>query len=184
MLLNKSESCLLLIDVQEKLTPHVRHADQLLDRCEWLLRLARTLEVPTLISEQYPTGLGTTVATLKHSAASSAEIEKTAFSSFSDPHFRQALHEINKKQLILIGIETHVCVLQTAIELLTEGYDVFVVVDAVSTRFEVDHTYALKRMQQLGVQLLTTEMVFFEWIRDSAAPEFKHLSNTFLKTGR
>ena len=91
------------------------------------------------------------------------------------------LHEYNKNQLIVIGIEAHVCVLQTAMDMKASGFEVYVVVDAVSSRGEQDLKYALKRMKQEGIHLVTAEMVFFEWLRQAGTPEFKSLSKEFLQ---
>lgn len=180
MLLKQNQSCLVLIDVQEKLAPHVLKSNELLARCEWLMLLANELKVPMLVSEQYPKGLGATVSPLRELAKESNTLEKVYFSCWRDDHFKQALQTMNRKQVVLIGIETHVCVLQTALDLAEAGYEVFVVVDAVSSRYEQDYRYGLKRMKQHGVQLLTSEMVFFEWVEKAGTPEFKALSKAWL----
>ena len=180
MLLNKEDSILLLIDVQEKLTPAVLHSEAFVAQCEWLLRLARRMNVPILVSEQYSKGLGPTLETLRAHFNQEECVEKIHFSCMSDTNYVRRLKQFNKKQLVLIGIETHVCVLQTALEMKEQGFEVFVVVDAVSSRGELNLKYGLKRMKQEGVQLVTSEMVFFEWIRKAGTPEFKELSKEFL----
>lgn len=179
MLLNKEDSVLLLVDVQEKLTPAVLESDAFIARCEWLLKLAIKMGVPILASEQYPKGLGSTIEQLRPYFNSHKCVEKIHFSCMHEPNYTQRLHEYNKNQLILIGIEAHVCVLQTAIEMKGAGLDVYVVVDAVSSRHAVDLKYGLKRMKQEGIHLVTAEMVFFEWIRRAGTPEFKALSKEF-----
>lgn len=181
MLLQKSKSCLLLVDVQEKLIPHVMKADALVARCQWLMRLATELDVPILISEQYTKGLGRTVAPLRELASQEAEIDKVYFSCYRDQNFVTAWRNINRKQAVIAGIETHVCVLQTALDLKAEGFDVFVVIDAVSSRFELDHQFALERMKQAGIRLVTAEMVFFEWVELAGTPVFKALSQSFIQ---
>ncbi|MBA2650711.1 MAG: hydrolase [Tatlockia sp.] len=181
MLLQRDKSCLLLIDVQEKLMPLVQNTTAVLARCKWLMRLAKDLSVPILTSEQYPQGLGLTVEPLRSLIAQEEIVEKVDFSCFRAEAFKQKLQQLNKKQLVLIGIETHVCVLQSALELQQAGYEVFVVVDAVSSRSELDYKFALKRMKQEGVHLLTSEMVFFEWIGQAGTPEFRTLSKVYLK---
>lgn len=181
MLLKRDSSCLLLIDVQEKLAPYVMKADDLLKRCQWLVNLANELDVPALVSEQYPQGLGKTLSPLQELLSSHKAIEKVCFSCWREPTFKQALHALDKTQVVLIGIETHVCVLQTALDLLEAGYEVFVVVDAVSSRHEQDYRYGLKRMKQDGVHLVTSEMVFFEWVEKAGTPEFKALSKAYLQ---
>ncbi|MBA2710420.1 MAG: hydrolase [Tatlockia sp.] len=181
MLLERSKSCLLLIDVQEKLMPLVINSEAVLQRCEWLIRLAKDLNVPLLVSEQYPQGLGTTVKPLRSLISEGKFIEKMDFSCNKSPNFQNHLQSLKKQQMVLIGIETHVCVLQTAFDLLQAQYEVFIVVDAVSSRFELDFNYALKRMKQNGIHLITSEMVFFEWIGQSGTPEFKTLSKKYLQ---
>lgn len=180
MLLNKEESILLLIDVQEKLTHFVLNHEVLVERCEWLLKFAQKMDVPILVSEQYPKGLGPTIEQLRPYFTQQECIDKVHFSCMSDSQYVQRLKQYHKKQLVLIGIEAHVCVLQTALEMKEQGFDVFVVVDAVSSRGEQNLKYGLKRMKQEGVHLVTSEMVFFEWIRKAGTPEFKSLSKEFL----
>lgn len=181
MLLDKEHSALLLIDVQQKLTPHVLNSEALVARCAWLLQLARTMNVPVLVSEQYPEGLGATIAPLDASISNDNCIKKVHFSCMQQAEYPQYLKALKKRQLILIGIEAHVCVLQTALELKEAGYEVYVVVDAVSSRHALDLKYGLKRMKQDGIHLITSEMVFFEWVRKAGTPEFKTLSKTFLQ---
>ncbi|KTD19322.1 YcaC like amidohydrolase [Legionella lansingensis] len=180
MLLEKDKSCLLLVDVQEKLAPLVKDAENMLSRCQWMIRLAAELQVPLLVSEQYPKGLGPTIEPLKSLVINQKRIAKVHFSCFRELTFKHQLEALERQQLVLIGIETHVCVLQSAIDLKDAGYDVFVVVDAVSSRFELDHKYGLKRMKQRGVQLVTSEMVFFEWVEQAGTAEFKALSKAYL----
>ena len=181
MLLKREESCLLLIDVQERLAPLVRNSESLIARCQWLVRLAQELDVPQLVSEQYPGGLGATVGPLLDLVSQNEVIDKVHFSCLGAQAFKQRLTKLNKKQLVLIGIETHVCVLQTALDLLEAGYEVFVVVDAVSSRAELDYKYGLKRMKQDGVHLVTSEMVFFEWVKQAGTAQFKALSKAYLQ---
>ncbi len=181
MLLEKDKCCLLLIDVQEKLTPLIYKKEELLKHCEWLLQVAQTLNVPCLLSEQYPKGLGPTLASLKSFITAENCFEKVDFSCWREPDFKQAFQMLNKKQVVLIGIETHVCVLQTAFDLIKADYEVFVVVEGVSSRSLDNKRYALKRMKQAGIQLITAEMVFFEWVGKAGTPEFKQLSKKFLQ---
>lgn len=181
MLLEKQRSCLILIDVQEKLIPFIHQQNHCIKRCQWMLRLAEELSIPILVSEQYPQGLGKTVSQLASWAVDGKTIAKTSFSCWREPQFKNALRLEEKNQLVLIGIETHVCVLQTALDMQAEGFDVFVVVDAVSSRHENDHHYALQRLQQSGIQLISAEMVFFEWLEEASHPAFKKLSKTFLQ---
>ncbi|MGV3739908.1 MAG: hydrolase [Gammaproteobacteria bacterium] len=180
MLLRKEKSCLILIDVQEKLAPYIDRIDQMVGNCQWLMRLATELDVPLLVTEQYVRGLGQTIEPLRKLMPGKTDIDKLSFSCARDPSFQKHWQLVNKKQAVLIGIETHVCVLQTALDLRLAGVEVFVVVDAVGSRHAQDHDYALQRMQQAGVQLITHEMVFFEWLEQAGTPTFKTLSQVFI----
>lgn len=181
MLLKKDESILLLVDVQEKLTPAVLESKAFIERCEWMLKLASKMDVPILVSEQYPKGLGPTLQQFQTYFTADHCVDKVHFSCMSDDKYVQRLKQFHKKQLVLIGIEAHVCVLQTALEMRDQGFDVFVVVDAVSSRGKQNLKYGLKRMAQNGVYLITAEMVFFEWLRKAGSTEFKELSKEFLQ---
>lgn len=181
MLLDREKSVLVLVDVQEKLTPLVRESEKLIKHAKWLLSLAEKLNIPLMATEQYPSGLGPTLLPLMMPSLTTV-IEKNSFSCCGEPTFQKTLQEIKKPQVLLIGIETHVCILQTALDLKTAGYDVFVAVDTVSSRHEIDHKTGLKRMRQAGVVPMTREMVFFEWLKKAATSEFKSLSQHFLKS--
>lgn len=181
MLMEQDNCGLLLIDVQEKLAPWVRDTKTMLEHCDWLMRLAKDRGIPTLISEQYTRGLGPTVAPLDTFSSTENTFEKVHFSCWRDEQFKSKFLSMNKKQWVLIGIEAHVCVLQTALDLLQAGYQVFVVVDAVSSRFEADYHFGLKRMKQAGAELVTREMVFFEWLEQAGTEQFKQLSKAYLK---
>jgi nicotinamidase-related amidase len=181
MLLQKQDSCVLLIDVQEKLFPLVQQHEQLLSNCQWLLSLAKQLDVPTLISEQYPQGLGSTVAALRELLPTNEPMTKMHFSCVADDACWQRIQAVEREQFILMGIEAHVCVLQTAVDLLLADKEVYVVADAISARSELDKSLALTRMQDLGVQIISREMVLFEWAERAGTDEFKALSKTFLK---
>jgi nicotinamidase-related amidase len=181
MLLKQESSCLILIDVQEKLTPHIHNSQALVNQCQWILNLAHDLKIPRITSEQYPSGLKSTVNELLELVKQDPIIEKTTFSAYQDPKFKMALEDISRQQIVLIGIETHVCVLQTAIDMINADYEVFVIIDAVGSRYPLDHKYGLKRMKQANVQLVTSEMVFFEWIGQAGTTEFKTLSKKYLQ---
>ena len=181
MLMNANKSMLLVVDLQEKLTPHVVDHQELTEYCAWLMELANTLEIPTLVSEHYPKGLGHTLSALKSHVAQENILEKVHFSCASESKCLEAIHGFGRKQIVIVGIEAHVCILQTAIELLEQDLDVFVVADAISSRALSDKQMALGRMRHVGVQIVTKEMVFFEWVHKAGTPQFKELSQRFLK---
>lgn len=181
MLLQRHKSCLVMVDVQEKLMPKIHNASSIEDRCGWLMRLAGTLKIPLMVSEQYPQGLGETLPSLRQWMPGKTDIEKVHFSCYRDPSFIKHWRTVNRPQVVLAGIETHVCVLQTALDMNMAGIDVFVVIDAVSSRNTLDHECALQRMNQSGVNLVTSEMVLFEWLEQAGTPSFKAISQAFLK---
>lgn len=183
MLLNANASCLILVDVQEKLTPLVHESDKFLSHCLWLIEAATMLDIPIIVAEQYPKGLGHTVPALKAALpADTPIISKTTFSCAQDKNWVNQLRKMDRSQIVLMGIETHVCVLQTAIDLLQEDLDVYVVADAVAARHKEDHKYALDRMHGEGVVITTREMVVFEWLKQSDTDIFRKVSKALFKS--
>ena len=181
----KLDDCiLLLVDLQEKLTPHIHDSRNIANNCEWLIRVAQKLQVPTLACEQYPKGLGHTEASIRTRLEKSQLIEKTCFSAARNIIFIDKLAELNKSQIIICGIEAHVCVLQTAIDLLQMDYQIFVVADAIGSRSPDDKYYAIQRMLQKNVSIVTKEMVLFEWLEDSNSNLFKEISLEFLRSNK
>jgi nicotinamidase-related amidase len=172
--MSAADTGLLVIDVQEKLVPKIVDAERLVRNIAFLLDGARLLNVPVQCTEQYPRGLGATVAEL---AAKLAERpDKVAFSSCAVPAIVRTFHREARPKLVLAGIETHVCVLHTALDLLALDFRVYIVVDAVGSRYRVDSDVALRRMEQAGAILSTSETCLFEWIGGSNHPQFKAVS--------
>jgi len=135
------------------------------------------LNVPVIATAQYPKGLGPIEEFIADKLTdSSKKFDKTRFSCLGADKLPEHLNQINKKQIILTGIEAHICVLQSAIELMAEGYDVFVVTDAIASRLSTSYEMTVLRLNQAGCVLLNTESVLFEWLRDASHPEFKSLS--------
>jgi nicotinamidase-related amidase len=172
--MSPADTALLVIDVQEKLLPLIPEADSLIRNIAFLIDAARVLAIPVLATEQYPKGLGPTVPALKNRLADIRD--KTAFSSCAAPQIMDRLHQDARVKVVLAGIETHVCVLQTALDLLADRVGVYVAADAVSSRYRVDHEYALRRMEQAGAVLVTAETAVFEWTGGSNTPQFKDIS--------
>jgi nicotinamidase-related amidase len=181
MLLSRSESCVFLVDVQEKLLPYCLQPEKLISHASWVLRLAQDCNVPILWSEHYPQGLGSTVASLKKILVAQQPVSKTTFSCCTELKIVNALQQLACTQVILLGIEAHVCVLQTALELKDMGYSVFVLREAISSRHDHDLQLALMRLQQTGIPIISSEMLFFEWMRDASNPLFKQLRATYLR---
>lgn len=142
-----------------------------------LLEAAALLYIPVLLTEQYPKGLGATDMSIAKKLPESTQVfEKTGFSCCSAEGFCVALESSNRKQIILAGLEAHVCVLQTALDLYHNGYQVYVVEDAVCSRKAEHKFYALQRMQQQAITITNHESVLFEWLRDAGHPDFRSIS--------
>jgi|APTNR8051073442_1049403.scaffolds.fasta_scaffold06694_2 nicotinamidase-related amidase len=176
MLINAHTSSLLIVDIQERLAPHVMAHNALIGNAQTLLKAARRLDVPTLVSEQYPRGLGHTVEDLAPLIDGARTLEKMHFSCLGDATYAEAFHKLGRAQAVIAGMEAHVCVLQTVGDLLRTGTDVFVVADAVSSRTEENYRSGIERMRAMGAEIVTTEMVLFEWLGRAGTPEFKELS--------
>ena len=176
-LANASQSLLLVIDVQTRLAAAMPKAvrQQQLENTVHLCTAATTLQIPILHTEQYPRGLGSTEPHLQDFLPSAA-IEKTCFSCCEADIFLPALEKSRRQQIILCGMETHVCVLQTALELQAKNYQVFVIEDALASRHKHHHQNALSRLRQAGIIVSNTESLLFEWLRDASHPDFKTLS--------
>jgi nicotinamidase-related amidase len=172
VLLSAEGSVVLLIDLQERLVPAMFDGDAVVARAVRVAQAARMLDVPVRATEQYPAGLGPTVAPLKPYVE--AVLEKTMFSALDDPDF-PALLPIGSTEIIVAGCEAHVCVLQTVLGLMAEGHRVVVVADAIGSRDTADKALAIDRARQDGAEIVTSEMVLFEWLRDSRHPKFREV---------
>jgi nicotinamidase-related amidase len=179
MLIDASKSSLLIVDVQERLLPAMADGAHVVSRCSILLKVAKALDVPVAVSEQYPKGLGHTIEELRADVGNAQVFEKITFSCWRDPAMKAALvklHDSGRPQVIVAGIEAHVCVAQTALDLAQAGFGVFVVADAVSSRVESSKALALARMAQSGIDVINTEMAVFELLGKAGTPAFKELS--------
>ena len=179
MLCHVNETILVLVDTQTRLSAAMPDAARarVLNNSGVLLQAAALLNIPVLVTEQYPKGLGhTEPAVARHLPAQAQHFEKTCFSCCGVPGFMDMLHEFSRRHIVLVGMETHVCVLQTALELNDAGNHVFVVEDAVCSRAEAHHHNALARLRQAGVIVSNTESVLFEWLRDASHAHFKQVS--------
>jgi nicotinamidase-related amidase len=172
MLLSAERSVLLLVDLQQRLMPAIHDGDSVVARAARLAEAAVLLDVPVLATEQYPAGLGPTVEAL--AGYPRATLAKTAFSAAADPGF-QALLPAGTREIVIAGVETHVCVLQTALDLLGSRYRVILAADATGSRDPADHRAAVNRARQHGAEIVTSEMVLFEWLRDARHPSFRQV---------
>jgi nicotinamidase-related amidase len=172
--MSATDAALLVIDVQEKLLPLIRDAAEVTRNIAFLVDAARILDVPVQATEQYPKGLGPTVKELAERLP--VRPDKVVFSSCAVLSVLENFRRAGRSKIVLAGIETHVCVLHTALDLRALDFQVYVAVDAVSNRYAVDHEYALRRMEQAGAVLTTSETVAFEWVGTAGAPRFKEIS--------
>jgi len=173
--LRPESSILILIDVQDKLLVKIPTATSLVRNAGFLLDVAKLLEVTIRATEQYPKGLGPTTGELARRLPKAVP-SKTAFSCCGAGTFLEELEMLRRPSVVLAGMETHVCVAQTALDLLQAGLHVFLPVDALAARTAVDHDAALRRLEQAGAAVTTTEAVAFEWVADAKHPQFKALS--------
>lgn len=180
MLINNKNSHLLIVDVQEKLLPAVKNKADVTHKMTFLARMAREVEVPITVSEQYPKGLGPTVLEVKEAAGNEAIVgEKTFFSCYADDGLRERFETVRKAgrdHIIVTGLEAHVCVLQSVIELKQAGFSVSLVEDAVSARDLNDKQLAVERARANGIQVVTAEMAAFEWVQKAGTAPFRTLS--------
>ena len=177
-LISPINTVLVVVDVQERLVPAVPDRDSIVWNTRRLIDGAKLFDVPVVVTEQYPKGLGPTMPELTAALPVNTPVmEKKSFSACLVPEF---LNEIRRREsvckILLTGMETHVCILQTALDLLSLGYEVHLAVDAVGSRFAGDRRIALRRLESSGALLTTTESVLFQWCRTADTPQFKAVS--------
>ncbi|NCD32911.1 MAG: isochorismatase family protein [Spartobacteria bacterium] len=173
MLLDADNTQLACIDIQGRLADAVTDTEIVLANAKRLIYAARYLEVPLVLMEQVPDKLGPTREELKEALEGVPAFAKTSFSACGSEEFNFATGITHQKQVVIIGIEAHVCVLQTAIDLQKRGFTPYVVADAISSRRETDKQIALQRLAHYDIEVVTTEMVIFEWLKDARHPQFR-----------
>lgn len=174
--ININNSLFFIIDVQDKLVAMLNEVEVKNSSIK-LAKAAKILSIPTIVTEQYPKGLGSTIAEIKETLSEADFFEKTYFDALKDEKIFNAIKNYNKKQIIIFGIETHICVLQTVFNLLSKNYEVFVVKNACGSRNSENKKAALKRLERAGAQIVTEEMVLFELLESSKHPNFKEIQN-------
>jgi len=172
--LSARESALLVIDVQEKLMAKIPGADATTRNIAFLVDAAKLLDVEITATEQYPKGLGPTVAPLAERLPTRSD--KLAFSSCAVPGLMDRFSRLGRTKVVLTGIEAHVCVLHTTLDLLASGFRVYLAVDALASRYAMDREIALRRLEQAGAILTTVETCTFEWMGGASHPQFKAIS--------
>lgn len=189
-LVRRCDAALVIIDVQERLAAAMERRDEVVGRCVALARTAALVGMPAIVTRQYPEGLGGTVGELEEALLPLAShgarlqgVDKTAFCCAAEDAFERALEATGRSQVVVAGMETHICVAQTALALVASGLDVHVVADACCSRSPADHELALERMRAAGVAVTTTESVMYEAVGRAGTDEFKELL-VIVKGGR
>jgi nicotinamidase-related amidase len=174
-MLDAKNSLLLVIDVQEKLV-NALDKDIVVKRTQTLVKAAKILGIPTVFTEQYPKGLGNTVFPIKSCAdKDSTYFSKTSFSAMDEDGFSDLIKKYNKKQIVISGIETHICVHQTASSLVDAGYEVHIIKDACASRNKYEFKQGIELMESEGAKISCVEIALFEWLRNAKNPKFKEV---------
>jgi len=177
--MSRNDTGLLVIDVQEKLMGKIEKGPRVIQNIQMLVRGACLLGLPVYATEQYPKGLGPTVPEL--SSQLPLKQEKLSFSCTALPEMTGFFRQKNVKKLLLAGVEAHVCVQQTALDLLAEGFQVYLAADAAGSRHAEDRELGLRRMEKAGVVLTSAEAALFEWTEKAGTPEFKEISKLVIE---
>lgn len=174
-MLNQEDSLLLVVDVQERLV-NMLYKSTVVGKTSKLVRAAKLLNVPIIATEQYPTGLGSTVEDVKqYFYHDTPVVTKTAFSALREPGFMNVLKSFGKKQVVVCGIETHVCVHQTVADLISEDFEVYVAKDACASREKYEFEQGIDCMCANGAKISCVEIILFEWLKDAKNPSFKEV---------
>ncbi len=180
MLMNREKSALLIIDVQARLAPAIHDGQQVVDNCIWLAGVASQVGVPTVVTEHWPQKIGGTVEAVKAATADACYVSKECFSAESDGALKGTPVE-GRRQIIMCGTEAHVCVQQTALELRWAGKEVFVVADACGSRDPANRDLAYARMRAHGIEIVSREMVAFEWLQRGGTQMFSDVMKRFIR---
>jgi len=174
--LKKEDAVLLIVDIQERLAVIMKEKDKVVKNCQHLIELAKMQGIPVVVTEQYPKGLGRTLPELQSAVPNYKPIEKTAFNCCGEPAFVTEIKKLGKKQIIMTGMETHICVLQTTIGLLQEGITIHVVQDAMCSRTKENWKTGIAFMRDAGAVITCTETVLFQLLKVAGTEEFKKIS--------
>jgi nicotinamidase-related amidase len=174
--LEKHRLVLVVIDIQERFRDLIYGLPTVLKGTSRLVRACKELDLPILLTEHYSRGLGATMPEVRMLLSGVKPLEKLTFSCDGDAGFREALGALNRDQIVLCGIETHVCVYQTARDLMDRGKQVAIAADAVSSRHASDREIGIEHMRRIGVQVMNVEMILFEMLREAKTPDFKALA--------
>jgi nicotinamidase-related amidase len=175
--ITREDTALILIDVQEKFEPHIHGMAGVAAHCVQLVRGCRELGIPILVTEQYTRGLGPTLAPVREALGGIPVYEKMAFSIFEDQNIADAVRDLSRSNLLLAGVEAHVCLIQSALDAMHKGYTVHWITDAISSRTPENAAAAATRAAQCGAFTASTEMALFQMLGDASDPAFKTISN-------
>lgn len=180
MKISPQKSTLLVIDIQEKLFPKIFKKEEVLQTAIWTVDVAKKIGIPVLFTEHFPEKIGATPDILRSKIDENHIVAKTHFSAVAEGNLLNHFdHE--REQVIVVGTETHICVLQTVLDLLAQGYEVFVVDTGVGSRTENDKIRGLERMRQNGAEIITRDMLVFEWLEKAGTDLFKEVLEQFIK---
>ena len=180
MKISPAKSTLLVIDVQERLLPKIDQKEQVIKTAIWAIELANTIGIPVVLTEHFPEKIGRTPRALRSKVSESNIVSKTYFSAVADGKLIKNFDE-NRKQVVVVGTETHICVLQTVLDLMAIGYHVFVLDAGVGSRVPNDTIRGLERMKQNGAEIITQDMLAFEWLEKAGTAMFKEVLERFIK---
>ncbi len=174
--ITKEDTVLVAIDFQEKLMPAMSNGEETEERATRLISGMKVFGIPAIVTQQYTRGIGETTARIAEALGDFEHVEKTSFSAMRTQEFRDRLAATGRKNVVICGVEAHICVLQTALQLIDEGYNVYLVVDCIDSRNENDKMWGISRMGDAGAVITTYESVLYEILQDSRAEGFKAIS--------
>jgi nicotinamidase-related amidase len=180
MLMNSATSVLLIVDMQERLAPSIHDGERVAANCAWLAAVAGRVGVPVVVCEHFPDKLGPTVEPVRTAAAGAQRVTKQCFSAQADGCLDATAVDA-RRQVIVCGTEAHVCVQQTALDLRWAGKEVFVVAEASGSRVTADRDLAFARMRSHGIEIVSREMVAFEWLQRGGTELFREVNRDFIR---
>ncbi|UCG71235.1 MAG: hydrolase [Thermoplasmata archaeon] len=174
-ILTKENTALVVVDVQEKLLPYVVDKEKVVDNIKMMIKFAHIMDIPVILTEHYPKGLGTTVTEINEVLKEYSPKKKVIFSCFGSPGFSKKIKELDVKRIMICGIESHICVEQTTLDAMDSGYEVHVIADAISSRTRMNRDFGIDKMRQFGAIISSTEMAMYEIMERADTEEFKEV---------
>lgn len=174
--IKRDDTVLVVIDFQEKLMPVMQGKEELEERAQRLIKGMKALGIPAVVTQQYTKGIGKTIKAISETLGDFEHIEKTSFGCMNNEEFAKTIRKTDKKNVVVCGIEAHICVMQTVLQLIEKGYRVYLAADCVSSRNKTDKLFAIQRMRDAGAVITTYEAILYEILEDSKAEGFKEIS--------